>query len=69
MEGGPEGAAGGLGRQVGGQGRDRLGVVARIVRKLDSDRLCGALGNSSVQFLNGSLSLNPLVESNKANAL
>ena len=44
MQGGAQSSPGCLGRQVGGQGRNRLGVVTRVVGKLDCDRLCRTLG-------------------------
>ena len=44
MQGSTQGSPGGLGRQVGCQGRDRLGVVTRVVGKLHCDRLCRTLG-------------------------
>ena len=44
MQGCAQGSPGRLGRQVGGQGRDRLGVVTRVVGKLHCDRLCRTLG-------------------------
>jgi len=55
--------------QVGGQGWQRLVVVAGVVCELDCDWLGGALGDGAVELLDGSLSLNPLVESDESDAL
>ena len=60
---------GGLWGQVGREGRDGLRVVARVVRKLHSDRLRCALRDRPVQLLNCALGFDPLVESDESNAL
>ena len=44
VERGAQGPPGRLGRQVGGQRRDGLGVVARVVGELDGYRLRRTLG-------------------------
>jgi hypothetical protein len=69
VERGAEGTARCLRGQVGRQGRDRLGVVAGVVGELDSDRFGGALGNRPIQLLDGPFGLNPLVETDKSDAL
>ena len=58
-----------LGRQVRGQGRDRLGVVARVVGELDGDGLAGAVGDGAVELADGALGLHALVEADEAHAL
>lgn len=60
---------GGSGRQIGGQGRDGLGVVAGVVGELDGDGLRGALGNGAVQLGDGALGLDPLVEPDESDSL
>ena len=61
----PKGPPGGLRGQVCGQGWHGLCIVAWVVGKLDCDGLSGALWQSPVQFLDGALSLDTLVETNK----
>lgn len=54
--------------QVCCQGWDGLVIIARIVSELDGDRLSGALGNGSVQLLDGSFRLDALVKPDEPNA-
>ena len=58
-----------LRRQVGGQWRQCLVVVAGVVGELDGDGLSGALGDGAVELLDGALGLDPLVEPDEADAL
>ena len=69
VQGAPEGPPGGLRGEVGGEGRDGLGVVARVVGELDGDGLRGALWHSPVQLLDGALGLDALVEADEAHSL
>ena len=62
-----EGSSGGLRGQVGGQGRNGLGIVTRVICKLDSNRLCGALRNGAVQLLNRAFGFYPLIETDETN--
>lgn len=56
-----------LRREVGGErGRQGLGTRARIVGKLDRDRLAVPIGYRVVQTLDGALRLDALVEAHKA---
>ena len=66
MECGPERPPGGLRGQVGGKRGNGLGVVARVVGKLDRDRLGRPVGYGSIQLLDGPLSFNALVKADKA---
>lgn len=69
MDGSREASRSGrLRRQVGGQRWERL-AVARIVGKLDGDRLRVVLGDGAVQLLDGALRLDALVKADEANAL
>lgn len=57
----------GLRRQVSSQRRQRLvQITAWIVGELDSDRFSGSLGRGTIQRLDGTLSLRPLVEPDEA---
>ena len=69
VERAPEGPPGGLRGEVGGEGRDGLGVVAGVVGELDGDGLGGALGHRPVQLLDGPLGLDALVEADEAHSL
>ena len=44
MQGSAQGSPGSLGGQVGSQGRNRLGIVTRVIGKLHCDWLCRTLG-------------------------
>ena len=59
----------GSGRQIGGQGRDGLGIVAGVVGELDRNRLRGTLRDGSVQLANGALGLDPLIEPDETDSL
>ena len=56
-------------RQVRGQRRQPLGVVARVVGELDGDGLGAAVGHRAVQLVDGTLSLDALVEPDEPDAL
>ena len=62
-----EGSSGGLRGQVGGQRWDGLGIVTRIICKLDSNRFCGALRDGAVQLLNSLFGFYPLIETDETN--
>jgi hypothetical protein len=53
--------------QIGRQGWDGFGVVTRIICKLDSYGLSGALWDSAIQLLNSSLGLYSLIETDETN--
>ena len=48
--------------EVGRQWGNSFGIVTRIICKLDCNRLSGALWDGTIQFLNSTLGLYPLVE-------
>ena len=67
MQSTSEGSSGGLRGQVGGQRWNGLGIVTRIICKLDSNRLCGALRDGAVQLLNSPFGFYPLIETDETN--
>ena len=69
VQGAAEGSTRRLWRQIGRQGWNCFGVVTRVISKLDSNWLSGALWNSAIQLLNSSLRLNALIKSDEPDTL
>jgi len=68
VQGSTQGSPGGLGGQVGSQGRNRLGIVTRVVGKLHCDWLCRTLGDGSIELSNCPFRFYSLVKSDKTNS-
>ena len=68
VQGCPESSTSSLRCKISSKRGYSLGIVAWVVGKFNSNGLCGAFWNGTIELLDGPLSFNALIESDESNA-